>query len=252
MNNLRRYLHPLILLCVFSVISCDQIVTILGTAEARSPVNPFVERGVYPDGQLKYEFQLDSAKKRHGEGKQYYESGKIKSAFKYDHGEKIWAASYFKSGSIAMEIPYKDNKKEGLRRKYFENGQLESEMPYRKDQIGKGLKEFTKSGKLKKDYPALIVDAIDKTAVNGTYEIEVYFDKNPQRGTYYVGKLEDGFLHFDLVELDKKDKKGVLEYRVPPGFYVMEKLYFIGEYKTPMGNTFITEKSFNLSIENQD
>lgn len=236
---------------VLFLISCDQINAFLGNSPSSVSQDENIEKRYHKNGKLRAYYRYDDLKQKHGDAKFYTEDGQIQKSFIYEHGEKIQATSYYDNGQPLMEINYKNGVKDGLLKRFYDNGQVESETPYKEDYAGIGLKEFSKSGKPRTHYPELIVKGIDNLDRNGTYIIEVYFDKSPGRGTYYMGELtEDKYLSYRLDELEKVNYKGRLKLQPPPGVMLMEKLNFVGVFKTPTGNKYIQEKSFNLVLEN--
>jgi hypothetical protein len=232
--------------------SCDQINAFLGNStESADDGEKNIEKRYHPNGKLRAYYRYDDLKQKHGDAKFYDEDGKVQKSFIYEHGEKIQATSYYDNGQPLMEINYKNGVKDGLLKRFYNTGKVESETPYKEDHAGMGLKEYSKSGKLRTHYPELVVKSIDLLNKNGSYIIEVYFDKSPGRGTYYMGELTEGkYMSYRLVELEKVNYRGQLKLQPAPGIMIMEKLNFVGVFKTPTGNKYIQEKSFNLAIDN--
>lgn len=247
---MKRLLFILTVLLITT--SCDQFQAIFGNGNTSSKTeDPNLIKRYYDNGKLKSAHQVNELRQKHGVAKMYSKDGKLLKSFEYENGEKRKAISYYKNGQPLMEINYKNDVKDGLFKRYYDTGQLESEIPYKENYAGKGLKEYTKSGKLKTQYPELVVKGIDLLRTKGQYIIEVYFDKNPGRGTYYVGDLtENTYLNYSLDELPRTNYRGRMTLSPPPGALIMEKLNFVGEYKTPTGNKYIVEKTFNLAIDN--
>ena len=81
--------------------------------------------------------------------KEYDENGKleIEIPYKNDKAEGI-AKVYFESGNLNIEIPYKNGKKEGIKRWYYANGNLEGEIPYKNGKREGTAKEYDKMGNL--------------------------------------------------------------------------------------------------------
>ncbi|WP_421890139.1 toxin-antitoxin system YwqK family antitoxin [Marinoscillum sp.] len=243
---MKNLILPLALCLLFS---CDQINSFIGSKTAEEADN--VVKNYYENGELKSIYTVNELRQKHGTAKIYKKNGTLSKSFEYENGEKIKAISYYKNGNPLMEINYKNDVKDGPFKRFYQNGKLESEATFKENFPGKGLKEYTSSGSLKKQYPELIVKGIDQMSLNGRYIIEVYFDKNPGRGTYYIGSLtEDTFLNYRLDEMERVNYRGRLVITPAPGVIIMEKLNFVGEFKTPTGNKYIVEKSFNLAIDN--
>jgi antitoxin component YwqK of YwqJK toxin-antitoxin module len=235
---------------LFLIISCDSSKT-SNSQQAETPKDEKAITTYYQNGKIKSYCEVNELRKKHGIAKFYGEDGNLTKSFVYDNDEKITATQHYKNGNPLMEINYKNDQKDGPFRRFYENGQLESEIEYRNDYPGAGLKEYSKTGKLRTKYPSLVVKAIDQLDTNGKYIIEVYFDEQAGRGTYYVGKLTDGkYMNYQLDKLDESKYRGQLVLKPAIGMIIMEKLNFVGEFKTPTGNKYIVEKSFNLAIDN--
>ncbi len=70
---------------------------------------------------------------------------------------------------------------------------------------------------------------------------------------YYIGELQNGCVHDDLEPVYFNTKSGYAELRfyVPLNHFIMQKINVIATFTTTLGNTYITQKSYNLSIENK-
>ena len=211
--------------------------------------DPGVIKSYFKNGKLKAEFQIDADKKRHGLSKTFYESGKPRTEITYTHGNKERAIQYYENGNKYLDLHYKDGFKHGERIKYWDNGQVHSKLEYDYNHPKIGLEEYNRKGKKLKKYPKLMVKQIDRLSVTGEYIVEIYFDKNSGRGTYYVGKLTNGFLNDQLDELPKKKGKARIVYTPPPHSFQMIKLHLVGKFKTVYGNPYIVEKSVNVAID---
>ena len=55
---------------------------------------------------------------------------------------------YYENGQLHYEIPYKDDKRDGIMKWYYENGQLEVETPYKDDKENGVKKWYYKNGQL--------------------------------------------------------------------------------------------------------
>lgn len=247
---MKNYAPILGLALLLSITGCNEINKMINNSDSEIPTDMNVIKSYHENGKLKSYYQVNELKQKNGEAKIYNKEGKMEKSFIYENDEKIQAISYHQNGNPLMEINYQNGVKDGAFKRYYESGQLESEAIFKEDYAGKGLKEYTKSGELKVKYPELIIKAIDNLEKNGTYIIEVYFDKDPGRGTYYLGKLTEGqFLNYSLDKLERTNYRGRLTLQPPPGVMVMEKMNFVGEYKTPTGNKYIVEKEFNVAFE---
>lgn len=243
-----KFIFPILI--VMTIIACDSPKKSGKNAEEAINDDNYITK-YDVNGRLESFYQVNELKQKHGTAKFFREDGSLRKSFEYENDEKIKATQHYDNGQPLMEINYKNDEKDGPFRRFYDNGQLESEIIYRNNYAGAGIKEYSKSGKLRTHYPNLIVKGIDQLQANGRYIIEVYFDDQPARGTYYSGSLTDGkFMNYKLKELDEVDYKGRLVLRPAIGIMIMEKLTFVGEYKTTTGNKYIVEKTFNLAIDN--
>lgn len=233
--------------CLLLITSCDQLNAVLSSEEENK--DPLLLKTYYDNGSIKSEIRVDSTNNRHGLSKNYYADGTLKTEIVYNHGSKERAIQYYENGNKYLEFNYKNGRKEGKRTKYWENGKVQSYLDYKNDQPGAGLVEYNKSGEQRKKYPKLIVRQYDNLNTTGEYIVEIFFDKQPARGTYYYGELTDGFMTVENVEIKKVNGKGRIVYRPMPGTFKMEKMKFVGKFMTLYANPYITETSINLAID---
>lgn len=230
---------------LFLLASCEYLDPSKGKAAKKN-----VSKTYYDNGKLRGSFGVDKDNRRHGLARTYYESGELKTEVTYNHGKKVVAIEYFENGNKYKHFNYnEEGKRDGLRTKYWENGQVQSTLMYKNNEIGIGLEEFNKSGKKITKYPKLNVRHIDRLKTHGEYIVEVYFDKTPGSGKYYVGELEDGFMTNRLVELKKVNGRGRIIYRPLPNSFSMEKIKIIGKCNTYLRNPYVTTTSTNVAID---
>jgi len=237
-----------------SCLSCDFLEKNFSIEDTNKKVfNDNKVRKYHDNGNLKSICGFDKEKRKHGVCITYYENGNVKSEITFNHGEKTLGVSYYESGKPALEINYSNRMKNGKRTRYYENGQVSSEFDYLNNMPGKGLIEYNSSGEKLNAYPDIIIKPIDLINKNGTYLLEISFSKRPKRGEFFMGKLyDDKFLITspELARLSQSNGKATYRVFVPKGTFRMEKLNFIGKYKTLMGNPYIVEKTFNLAVDN--
>lgn len=186
------------------------------------------------------------------------------------------AKTYFSNGKVSLELPYVEDKREGISRRYYETGLLFQETDYKNDQMhgtqkkydasglisearyefGEpciGLMEYTKGVK-RTDYPTLIIRTTDLIRENGTYSLELSVTEGAKRVIYYEGKLTAtgclGDNSLQRVPSGSKKNTGVLKIYLLPGQFLMKELNFIAAVTTMKGNTYLTQKKFNLAIDN--
>lgn len=191
-------------------------------------------------------------KKRHGLAKTYYANGKLNVEMPYVEDQREGTSKkYYESGLLYQETDYKDDQTHGVQRKYEEKG-LMSEARYEEGNPCTGLVEYN-NGKERTDYPTLVIRPIDRIQLDGTYTILLSVTEGAASVKYYEGQLtKSGCMHFGLIPLPSGDKKstGMLQFQLRPGQFLMQELNFIAAVTTRKGNTYLTQKTFPLSIEN--
>ncbi|MBN1414903.1 MAG: toxin-antitoxin system YwqK family antitoxin [Bacteroidales bacterium] len=202
-------------------------------------------------GQLISEVMYEKDMK-HGWAKNFYPSGQVHSKMMYQedikNGDEIW---YYESGKEYRISPYVNGKREGMQKAFYENGNLKYEVPYKNGNVGTGLKEYSMNGELITDYPVIVIKEINNLARNNKYILRISLSNQAGKVKYYKGELDEGqFLGKTLMPLITE--KGVAQYviSVTPGGTAVDKLNFIANYTTPMGNPCILQKKFNLNVRN--
>jgi len=150
------------------------------------------------------------------------------------------------SNIMRMEFPYKNGKKYGLRKKYWENGRLQSQMTYVNGEPKADLIEYDKNGTKVTAYPELVIKQIDNISKSGKYILQAYFSSNPQKGTYYIGELNNGVLENYTTPMRRNGKIGENVYTLRKLIGSSNEISIIGKFKTGYNNLFIVEKSVKL------
>lgn len=219
-----------------------------------------------------------SGKKKNGLVKSYHSDGKIFSAITYKDGVKDGISyAYFPNGQVNLELTYSNGKRVGQSKRYYENGKLYqtteyanniqhgfqkkyredgnpmSEAKFENDEPCLGLKEYLLDNKLKQNYPTIIVTPVDELATKGMYTLKLSMSDKTKKVKFYEGKLTaGGCLHDKLkyIRLDERTGTGELVYTMPPGAFIMEELNLVARMKTKQGNAYITQRTYNLAIDN--
>jgi len=208
-----------------------------------------------------------------------HENGKPRAEISYKEGKQHGLSKSFdREGKLILELPYAEGKREGLSKKYFaggkqlyqtteykndkldgiqtryrENGKVMSEARYENDYPCLGLKEYLLDNSLKKQYPQIKITPIDRLADRGEYTLEISMSDKVRSVKYYSGKLSPaGCLEDNLffLLLNETKKTGQLKYHLPPGGFKMEEVNIIAVVETLMGNTYVTQRTYNLAIDN--
>jgi hypothetical protein len=205
------------------------------------------------EGKLKIELTILNGK-RNGIAKTYYKNGKVSLAMNYKMGKRDGLSKrFYEDGTLYQETNYKDDKIHGERKKYKENGKLLSTAKYENDFPCTGLTEILLNGEVKDNFPKIVITPQDRLKQEGVYKISLSLSERARQVKYYMGNLSSsGCLTGKLIgiEMDKKSGFGVVQYNLPPGGFMMQELNFIAEIETVMGNTYIAQKNFFVSIEN--
>jgi antitoxin component YwqK of YwqJK toxin-antitoxin module len=189
--------------------------------------------------------------KKEGKTTNYYLTGTVHSTILYKNGIKegdaVW---YYKSGKPYSTNPYINNKLNGVQKKYYENGKLQSELPYKNGQPGTGLKEYTDEGKLITNYPKIIIQEVNQIAESDRFILKIYMSKRSRKVQFYLDELDQGkFLKKYMYEIPTENGVATRVYEVPPGYVKFQKINIIARFETDLGNTYITQRSYNLAIQ---
>lgn len=203
------------------------------------------------DGKLKIELTILNGK-RNGIARTYYKNGKVSLEMNYKAGKRDGLSKRnYEDGTLYQETTYKDDMIDGERKKYKENGTLMSVARFEKNQPCLGLKEILLDGTRKDNFPKIIVTPIDRLKQQGVYQINLSLSESARSVKYYIGNLSpSGCLTNNLMLLETNNKIGTIKYTLPPRGFMMQELNFVAEVETRMGNTYLAQKKFFVSIEN--
>ena len=189
--------------------------------------------------------------KKEGRATNYYSSGKAHSTIMYKNGLKegdaIW---YYENGRPYTINPFINNKLNGIQKKYYANGNLQAEIPYKDDQPGIGLKEYTAEGKLITDYPVIIIKEINQIATTDRFILNIYLSGRTGNAHFYLDDLDSGkYLKKYMYEIPYRNGVATRVYEVPSGYVKFQKINIIAKVRTGLGNTYITQRTYNLAIQ---
>ena len=213
-----------------------------------------VKMDYYPGGQLRAEVVYKDGKKN-GTAKQYYQDGKLYLEIDYANNIKHgWVRRYYEDGKIYMETPYDSGMISGVQKKYRVGGKLSAEIPYYKDFPCIGLKEYLLDGSLKGKWPTIVIKPINNLWKDNQYMLRLSMSDATRAVEYYLGELSEGkSLAWDAERVLTVDSKGVgtLTFTLPQGAFMMKDVNIIAKVKTLQGNYYITQRRYNLAIENK-
>lgn len=192
--------------------------------------------------------------KRNGELINYStENGKpmLKAIF-VDDVQEGPVIQYYQEGMLFRESTYKKGRIDGIVKTYWPSGRLKAENYYKMGMPSIELKEYDKSGKPVKNQAQIVIEEVNQLALLDKLVVKVYLtDRNPEV-EFYLEKLEEGkYLPHNAYKL--RTSKGVasIDYFVPRGGTLMNKVCIIAKFKTELNNTMVRYKEYNLSATNR-
>jgi len=185
--------------------------------------------------------------KAYGRVREYYSDGKLymDAIYKDDHRHGK-CTHYFKNGKPFSVSYFVNGAKDSIETKFYESGEVLAYVPYKKDKVQPGLKEFKKDGTPIDDNKSLIISEVDHTALEGKYSVYVSLPLPRKNAKFYASPESDPKSR-ELLKIS--GGSGVLLVPVSTGGFVMKKLIFQAEYKTPLGNTMRLQKFYNLAVD---
>ncbi|MBN1118713.1 MAG: hypothetical protein JXA77_15990 [Bacteroidales bacterium] len=190
--------------------------------------------------------------KYHGKYIKYYDGKhKMREATYVNHKKQGSTYIYDKKGILIVEENYENDELNGIKRKYYLNGKLKMENEYKDGRPSVNLKEYDMKGNLVTDYPEIIIEAVDRLAINNKYLLKFYFSNKSRTAEFYLGELEDNkYIPANLIAIETQNGVGTYEVWVPKGSLIMKEISVIGKKKTTENNTYITTKKYNLAVKN--
>ena len=239
------------------VLSCSLITALLltgcdiGKREKKEPIKDHVLRTYSKDKKLVSEIPMKD-KKRHGVAKTYYPNGQVNLEIEYVEDRKQGKSRrYYETGLLFQETDYKNNLTHGAQKKFMADG-LQSEARYEFGKPCTGLIEYSK-GKKRTSYPGIVIRVVDRIQIDGSYTLRLSMTDGASRTKFYLGELaQSGCLHNALMPIPSGSGPNTAEHKyvLSPGDFYMQELNFIAEVTTRSANTYLTQKTFHLAIEN--
>jgi antitoxin component YwqK of YwqJK toxin-antitoxin module len=185
--------------------------------------------------------------KANGRVREYYSDGKLymDAIYKDDHRHGK-CTHYFKNGKPFSVSYFVNGAKDSIETKFYESGEVLAYVPYKKDKVQPGLKEFKRDGTQIDDNKSLVISEVDHTALEGKYFVYVSLP-SPRKNAKFYASPESDPRSREVLKIS--NGKGVLVVPVSRGGFIMKKLLFEAEYKTPRGNTMRVQRSYNLAVD---
>ncbi len=212
-----------------------------------------VRKTHYPSGQLRSEVPIRNGKKN-GLAKDFYSDGTPHFEINYvDNLKQGITRMYYQNGKLYEETPYEKDKVHGVKKRYRQDGKLFAEAPYQSDEPCMGLKEYLTDGSSKTKYPNIVVTPIDNILRDDRYILRLSMSDKTKNVTFYTGDLNDGCINSSLEQVYETPDKGVSEISIylPQGTFLMEEINIVAKVKTALGNYYITQRKYNVAIENR-
>jgi antitoxin component YwqK of YwqJK toxin-antitoxin module len=184
----------------------------------------------------------------------YEKSGKINSTIIFKNGikegDEIW---YYESGGPYRVTPYIKGYANGIQKYYYEDGKLKAELPWKDGKPGTGLKEYKADGTLVTDYPKLVIKQNDYTKQANKVILTIEMSDPRAKATFYRGALLEGkFLTDKQLELAIQNGISQVDYNIPPGSTLNEKVIISANVKSPFGYPLILTKTFAVNAVNNN
>jgi len=206
----------------------------------------------YPEGQLYLEVHYKDSI-AHGITKQYFKNGQLFEEVNYVNGAKHGIQKrYYEDGALSMETPYDSGRRHGIERKFRKDGTKAYEAPYHYDNACIGLKEYYLSGNPVEKYPEIIITPEDRLFDNFRYSLRISLSEK-HKVEFFEGTLTQGkYVSADAEKIYMENSSTArIDYPLGPGEFLMKTINVIAKVKTELGNTYITQKKYNLAVENR-
>lgn len=240
------------MLCTIVLISCQPEKTTKQSEKTNSDSTKVVQVK-YDNGRIKAEITYKNGK-QHGMSKSFDRNGYLTLELPYNNNKREGVAKkYYAGGKQLYQITeYKDDNINGMQTKYREDGKVMSVARYENNSPCLGLKEYLVDGSPKKKYPQIVITPIDQLKSQGMFKLQVSMSDKVRSVKYYSGKLnKNGCLDDNSYFILLKSKSmGELKFNLPPGGFRMEEVNIIAVVETTLGNSYVTQKVYNLAIDN--
>jgi len=182
----------------------------------------------------------------------YPVSGKKNSTLVYKNGIKEGDETWFyESGQVYRLSPYVAGKINGIQKFYYQTGELMAEVPYKDGFAGTGLKEYKKDGTVLGGYPNIVIRKEDHLKDANKIVLVISLSNESKNVKFYEGSLsESRYLSNKLLLLATQNGITQIDYNIAPGVTLKQRVVISANYKTPMGNSCILTKTYNLEAFN--
>ena len=202
------------------------------------------------DGTRSSASQVNELNQVHGTRVTYFRDGKtVRAKLSFQQGLKQGpSVSYYKNGQVFEYATFENGEKHGPQRKYHKSGELLAEYAYDKGHALPGLKEYTKDGTLVNSYPEVGFREIDHLATRNRIDLEISCSHKRGKMKYFRIRQENG--ESNRVYLITENGSTIMQFYVPPGETLNEKMDILAEIPTDLGNILVLELSYQLKATN--
>jgi hypothetical protein len=211
-------------------------------------------RSFYPSKKVKSVVTYRDGR-RNGLAQSYDEAGNLLLEINYVNDTKNGKSTrYYTGGAVFQTTEYKDDRIHGQQFKFRADGRPISEARYELDFPCLGLKEFLDNNKPRTKFPEIVIKEVNHIERSGEYTLELSMSNNVKKVQYYTGKLTPSGCVSTLnsgVVFDESRHVGLVQYNLAAGEFVKEQLNIVAVVETLNGNSYVTQKKFNVAIRYQ-
>jgi antitoxin component YwqK of YwqJK toxin-antitoxin module len=185
----------------------------------------------------------------------YALSGKVNSTLVYKNGikegDEIW---YYEDGKQPYRVtPYVKGIANGIQKYYYEDGKIKAEVPIKNGNPGVGLKEYKPDGTVITEYPALKITQKDFLKQANKIILQIELSDPLAQAKFYRGALDGGkYLSDKMLVLAIQNGISQVDFNVPPGSALNQKVVITANIKTKFGNPLIVSRTFTASAVNNN
>jgi antitoxin component YwqK of YwqJK toxin-antitoxin module len=187
----------------------------------------------YDNGNLKRETDYNSKGEISGDYISYFENGEINEHLRYKDGKLDGISRIYRANaSLKVEIGFKDDNPDDLRKYYNDHSGLDEEQPYSEGKVNGVVKSYHKEGTLASEITYV------KSEMDGPAKYYHSNGKTSYEGKYVAGKLEGSYKEYDEngtlrseSNFSKGKLNGIKKYLNENGTIIITESYKDGEFE---------------------
>jgi hypothetical protein len=184
---------------------------------------------------------------REGLMKSFYEGGQTYMTYWYENGVREDSVKwYYPDGFLFRSSPYRHDTIHGIQKQYYRTGKLRAKIGYENGLRTPLFEEYTVDGRLLKNYPEIVISAVDEYQSRGIYRINLALSDKSQKVKFYKGDFTIG--RFDTTRcniIKTVEGKGSLNLK-KSGSVTTNSVGIVAEIITPFGNKYLVNKKIDL------